>query len=481
MIIGCYVYVLSAGNEYLCELYNVPAPSDGTMPDILIGDEGRGMLEVLYSRVDGGTGYVRIRSKNPGHAYVSMVSEGRSSSLAVIYVHKNGVITSGDYFGDFTGSFIVRVCLAVYLAVILADLIIMYRRSLKKNLYRSRNILVCGLIIFMAGCFLRDLVNLITVPKIGLYEIFGGFMSFLETFAIFTMPVAVVMAVLATVSNIRLLRREGRTWRNMLAIILSILLLIATVTPITVSSVLQRSSVIDVHQWTGTGRFIGMFIENTAGLIVVYFECILAGSIVVSIKAARHIPSFDKDYILILGCQIGRDGKVTKLLQSRADRAVEFAAMQKKATGRDIVFIPSGGQGSDEVISEAQAIADYLMSIGIPGSSIILEDKSTNTYENFLNSVRIIKEVSGKESPAIAFSTTNYHVFRSGLLASRLNIKAEGIGSRTRSYFWFNAFIREFIATVYYKLKTHLLVLSVLMLINIGVTLMTYLSNAVLS
>jgi uncharacterized SAM-binding protein YcdF (DUF218 family) len=295
------------------------------------------------------------------------------------------------------------------------------------------------------------------------------------------MPLAVIMAILATISNIRLLQKEGRTWRNMLAIILSLMLCIATITPVTVSYFLQNSRWIDVHQWTGTGRFIGMFLENTAGIIVVYFECILAGSIILGIRAARHIPSFDKDYIIIHGCQIRKDGTLTKLLQSRADRAIEFAEMQKKATGKDIIFMPSGGKGSDEVTTEAQAIANYLRSLGIPESSIILEDKSTNTYENFKNSVEIIKSVSDRKSPKIAFATTNYHVFRAGLLAARLHIKAEGIGSKTKSYFWVNAFIREFIATVYYKLRTHILVLSVLMLINVVVTLMTYISNVVLS
>ena len=143
--------------------------------------------------------------------------------------------------------------------------------------------------------------------------------------------------------------------------------------------------------------------------------------------------------------------------------------------------MPSGGKGNNEVISEAEAISNYLKSKGIPESSIILEDKSTSTYENFRNSVNIIKETSGKTAPKIAFATTNYHVFRAGLLAARLRIKAEGIGSKTKSYFWINAFIREFIATVYYKLRTHMLVLAVLMMINVAVTLMTYISNVVLS
>ena len=65
------------------------------------------------------------------------------------------------------------------------------------------------------------------------------------------------------------------------------------------------------------------------------------------------------------------------------------------------------------------------------------------------NSARLIKEAHPEiEKPRIAFSTTNYHVLRSGLIATSQGIAAEGIGSLTRTYFWINAFIREFIANL---------------------------------
>lgn len=481
MLLACYTYVYFVGDEYVCPFINHSTSEDGASPVVEIEDGGKDTLEVLYIHTEGDTAYVRLRSKNPGRALLTVKSGENESSMRVLYVHKNGVITCDDYFGDFTGSFTARVGLAVYIAILLMDLIIMYRRGLRKNLYLSRNILTCGLIIFMAGSLLLNLLDLITVQRMGIMDVFGSFLEHLQTFAIITMPVAVLMAILATVSNIRLLKREGRTWTNMLAIFLSLLLVIATFTPVTVTYILQNSKVIDVHEYTGIGRFIGMFIEYTAGIIVVYFECILAGSIILSVRAARHIPAFDKDYILILGCQMKKDGTPTKLLQSRIDRAVEFAKMQKDATGKDLIYVPTGGQGKNEVVSEAEAMKNYLVSQGISEDSIIMEDMATNTYENFKYSVALIKETSGMKAPKIAFSTTNYHVFRSGFLAARQHIKTEGIGSKTRSYFFINAFIREFIATVYYKVKTHLLVFSVLMLINVAVTVMTYVSNVILS
>ena len=80
--------------------------------------------------------------------------------------------------------------------------------------------------------------------------------------------------------------------------------------------------------------------------------------------------------------------------------------MQKENTGKNIVFIPSGGKGTDEVIAEAQAMKKYLMEQGIKEENIIVEDKSKNTYENVKLSDKIIRERN--KDAKVAFSTTNY-------------------------------------------------------------------------
>ena len=172
------------------------------------------------------------------------------------------------------------------------------------------------------------------------------------------------------------------------------------------------------------------------------------------IISAKHIPKFNKDAIIILGCQIRKDGKLTPLLKSRVDRAIEFSKMQKDKEGKSIIFVPSGGKGDDEIISESQAMKNYLKEQGIKDEYILTEDKSKNTYENIKFSTKIIKEKN--ENPNIAFSTTNYHVFRTGLIASEQNIEAEGIGSKTKSYYWINAFIREFVAILVSEKKSNI-------------------------
>ena len=103
------------------------------------------------------------------------------------------------------------------------------------------------------------------------------------------------------------------------------------------------------------------------------FECVLVGAIVCGIQAARHVPAPDADYILILGCKFRRDGTLTPLLRGRVDRAVAFWKRQRELTGKEAVLMPSGGQGADEPIAEAEAMRRYIAAQGIPGRSVLLE------------------------------------------------------------------------------------------------------------
>ena len=48
-------------------------------------------------------------------------------------------------------------------------------------------------------------------------------------------------------------------------------------------------------------------------------------------------------------------------------------------------------------------------------------------------------------SRPVRFSITNYHVLRSYVCAHKAGIAIEGMGSKTKAYFWPNAFLREFV------------------------------------
>ena len=229
-----------------------------------------------------------------------------------------------------------------------------------------------------------------------------------------------------------------------------------------------------MHNENGIWNYVDIFLETSIYITVAYLECILIATIIIGIKSALHIPKYNKDYIIILGCRIKKDGTLTPLLKSRVDRALKFRNIQKNNNGKDLKFVVSGGKGNDEVISEAEAMRRYLLLNGISEKDILIENKSKNTYENIKFSNNLIKKES--KNCNIAFSTTNYHVFRAGLIAYLQGVNIEGMGSNTKSYFFINAFIREYIGTLYSEKKRHIIIVIVIEIILLIAIYIKYLS-----
>ena len=190
------------------------------------------------------------------------------------------------------------------------------------------------------------------------------------------------------------------------------------------------------------------------------------------------------DYIIIHGA--GLNGpRPTPLLAGRINKALELWGKQHQH-GK---FIVSGGQGADEVVSEAQAMRDYLLEKGVPFDAILMEDKSTTTWENLKYSIGIINNDRTAAASAIsvdasassgssaastistdfttAVVTSDFHVFRCAEYAHNLGLKADGIGSHTKGWYWPTAFIREFIAITKAHLWPYLVFASIYILINV--------------
>lgn len=167
------------------------------------------------------------------------------------------------------------------------------------------------------------------------------------------------------------------------------------------------------------------------------------------------------DYIIVHGAGLSNGEKVTPLLARRLDKGIQ--AYQK--FGQKSKLIVSGGQGADEKISEAEAMKRYLLEKNISEENIICEDKSTTTFENLEFSKKIMD--AQKEKYKCIFVTNNYHVFRTGLYAKKINMNAEGLGCKTALYYWPSAFIREYIAVMWSMKWYSIFILGVPLLLMI--------------
>ena len=88
------------------------------------------------------------------------------------------------------------------------------------------------------------------------------------------------------------------------------------------------------------------------------------------------------------------------------------------------------------------------------------------------NSKQLIEAIN--DNPKVLFSTTNYHVFRSGIFARSVNMKAQGIGAKTKWYFWPNAAIREFVGLITRHLTKQFLILGLFIVVYICLTIIMY-------
>lgn len=92
----------------------------------------------------------------------------------------------------------------------------------------------------------------------------------------------------------------------------------------------------------------------------------------------HHVDKEKPDYLMVLGAGL-RGTKISTSLLYRLETALDFHELYP-----DVKIIVSGGQGEGEKISEASAMRNFLVDNGVDSSQIIMEDKSTDTYENFL-------------------------------------------------------------------------------------------------
>lgn len=148
------------------------------------------------------------------------------------------------------------------------------------------------------------------------------------------------------------------------------------------------------------------------------------------------------DYIMVLGAGLHGD-KPSKMLDNRLDMAFELAQRYPQAR-----LIVSGGQGNQEIISEAAAMRNDLLSRGIPDTRILQEDQSRDTVEN-ITFTRALLEKRGKSVATlqIAIVTNDFHALRALRLAQhRGYAHVTVIAAPTPYSIMLNAWLREYLS-----------------------------------
>lgn len=273
---------------------------------------------------------------------------------------------------------------------------------------------------------------------------------------ILLIPIFFVYGVIKLItSGIELIKKEGMSLSNSLSFVLGLMIMISIfIYPFVIEKVGNKFLRIILN------FSMNIFIFFTIGFIVY-----LLSSLIYNFYYYKK----DKDYIIVLGSGLNKD-KVTPLLAGRVDRAISFYDTQIGKNAKRARLVMSGGQGVGELIPEAHAMKEYAVSKGIPEVDIICEDKSTTTKENLLNSVDMIEKDSNKDITQVnvIFATSNYHVFRTALLAKELDLNINGIGSFVKIYFYISAIIREYIGSIWMKRKLNSIILFLILIYTLA-------------
>lgn len=125
---------------------------------------------------------------------------------------------------------------------------------------------------------------------------------------------------------------------------------------------------------------------------------------------------FNYNTEMIIPCELGILLGGISMIPNRTDSAIKLYK-----DGKIKKILVSGGIGHFNInrhTSEAKMMSDYLIKNGIPKDDIIIEDKSRNTYENFLYCSKILKNKDFGN--AFILITSDFHLKRCSLLFTKI-------------------------------------------------------------
>ncbi len=444
--------------------YSLPTrfyfPEGSRILEVELSQEPQDIVELTeYTLDDDGQLLLELKALKAGSTDAqfrcSVETPGGGSTLNVMTTHFRvnslGCMMEYGYRMNFNGYELVILCLTLIQLLILGFMLWSFLRQYREGSF-SYSMVACGGIAIFTGTFLAFSVYKMLNHVV--YS-FGEYVYLLDSIGRILLlglaPLMLLMAGFLALSNVWLIRHEGFRPVNALGIVFALLWLAATALTLG-------------YNYLPLSGGLGQLGRACLTYVLCYFECMFLSTALCAYLAARFQPPMDKDYIIILGCCIRKDGSLTPLLRGRVESALDFASRQLQSTGKQAVFVPSGGRGPDEIISEGEAMERYLLERGIPAERILREDRSVNTLENMSCSKAVMESAGGLEGKRIAFATTNYHVFRGYILARKCGFEAQGISAKTKTYFYPNAYLREFVGLLVDQKYRHIAYILMILL-----------------
>ncbi len=164
---------------------------------------------------------------------------------------------------------------------------------------------------------------------------------------------------------------------------------------------------------SGAGRAILCVVAGLVGALVLLFVSLS----VCMIGACKLKPNKDVT-LIVLGAAL-REDQPSELLRGRLEAA--YAFLEEHPDAKCIV---SGGQGEDEICTEASVMQAYLVDKGIDPARIYMEESSTSTFENIRHSRELIEQHGLRDEVAVV--TQEFHQFRAQQFVKQAGLTVSG-------------------------------------------------------
>jgi uncharacterized SAM-binding protein YcdF (DUF218 family) len=150
---------------------------------------------------------------------------------------------------------------------------------------------------------------------------------------------------------------------------------------------------------------------------------------------AKHVPQPNAEAMIILGAKLnGSD--LSLALKNRMDTALNYLQHNQQTQ-----VIVSGGKGSNELISEAEAMKAYLTNHHINPARIQEDTQSTSTYENILFSKKLLHD-----DQHVILVSNDFHILRASMIAKRQGLDVDTLAAPTPNVVKLKLYAREYLA-----------------------------------
>lgn len=128
------------------------------------------------------------------------------------------------------------------------------------------------------------------------------------------------------------------------------------------------------------------------------------------------------DCIVVLGCMVYSDGRLSHMLSDRVETAV---GLYHAGIGEHLLM---SGDNQDLYYNEVDPMRNAAIEQGVPEAAIETDALGLSTYDSL---ARISQEYKGRR---IVIVTQRYHLFRALYIAEKLGMDAYGVSADLRTY-----------------------------------------------